>query len=325
MKKQAALRLADTRTLDRDQWLEVRKGGIGSSDAAAAVGLNPYKSRLELWLEKTGRAAANDDHQGMDDPRFWGTLLEPYVAVAYQQKTDQKVRKVNAVLQHPTFPFMLANIDREVVGSADVQILECKTAGEFGSRLWKDGVPEYVQLQVQHQLAVTGKGAADVAVLLCGQKLEVHRIERDEEVISRLVVLESQFWEYVVTDTPPPADGSESAARALRHLYQGNDTTLDFTGNAELGNTFDALADLDQEIGAKERDAERLKQTIQQAMGDASRAAFANGVVTFKRAKDGSRIDTKALAAAYPDLAARYTVTTTGSRRFLLSRQTDTT
>lgn len=325
MKKQAALRLADTRTLDRGQWLEVRKGGIGSSDAAAAVGLNPYKSQLELWLEKTGRTAANDDHQGMDDPRFWGTLLEPYVAVAYQQKTDHKVRKVNAVLQHPTFPFMLANIDREVVGSADVQILECKTAGEFGSRLWKDGVPEYVQLQVQHQLAVTDKGAADVAVLLCGQKLEVHRIERDEEVISRLVVLESQFWEYVVTDTPPPADGSESAARALRHLYQGNDTTLDFTGNAELGNTFDALADLAQEIAAKERDAERLKQAIQQAMGDASKAAFANGVVTFKRAKDGSRIDTKALAVAHPDIAARYTVTTPGSRRFLLSRQTETT
>lgn len=325
MKKQAALRLVDTRTLDRGQWLEVRKGGIGSSDAAAAVGLNPYKSQLELWLEKTGRAAANDDHQGMDDPRFWGTLLEPYVAVAYQQKTDHKVRKVNAVLQHPTFPFMLANIDREVVGNAGVQILECKTAGEFGSRLWKDGVPQYIQLQVQHQLAVTGKGAADVAVLLCGQKLEVHRIERDEEVISRLVVLESQFWEYVVTDTPPPADGSESAARALRHLYQGNDTTLDFTGNAELGNTFDALADLDQEIAVKERDAERLKQAIQQAMGDASKAAFANGVVTFKRAKDGSRIDTKALTVAHPDIAARYTVTTPGSRRFLLSRQTDTT
>jgi predicted phage-related endonuclease len=80
-------------------------------------------------MEKTGRAAANDEHQGMDAPRFWGTLLEPYVAVAYQQKTDHKVRRINAVLQHPTFPFMLANIDREVVGSPDVQILECKTAG----------------------------------------------------------------------------------------------------------------------------------------------------------------------------------------------------
>lgn len=220
---------------------------------------------------------------------------------------------------------MLANIDREVVGSPDVQILECKTAGEFGSRLWKDGVPEYVHLQVQHQLAVTGKAAADVAVLLCGQKLEIHRIERDDDVIARLMVLESHFWNHVESDTPPPADGSESAAKALRQLYRGNDTTLDLTGDMELGKTFDALAALDEDIAAKEREAERLKQAIQQAMGDASKASFANGLVTFRRSKDGSRIDTKALAADHPDLTARYTVTTSGSRRFVLSRQTPTT
>jgi putative phage-type endonuclease len=325
MKTQSALRLADTRALDREQWLEVRKRGIGSSDAAAAIGLNPYKSQLELWLEKTGRVDTSAEHQGMDDPRFWGTLLEPYVAVAYQQKTNRKVRKLNAVLQHPTLPFMLANIDREVIGSPDVQILECKTAGEFGSRLWKDGVPEYIQLQVQHQLAVTGKAAVDVAVLLCGQKLEVHRIDRDDEIIARLMVLESHFWSHVESDTPPPADGSESAARALRQLYRGNDTTLDFTGDVELGKAFDALAELEGELATKEGEAERLKQLIQQAMGDASKAVFANGVVTFKRAKDGSRVDTKKLAENHPDIAARCTVTTTGSRRFLLSRQVEST
>lgn len=324
MERRQALRLADTRSLDRSQWLEVRKGGIGSSDAAAAVGLNPYKSQLELWIEKTGRAATNDEGLGMDDPRYWGTLLEPYVAVAYQQKTERRVRKVNAVLQHPSFPFMLANIDREVVGNRDVQILECKTAGEFGSRLWKDGVPDYVQLQVQHQLAVTGKDAADVAVLLCGQQLEIHRIERDEEVIARLIVLETRFWEYVETDTPPPADGSDSAARALRHLYRGEDSSVDFTADAGANETFDQLAALNAELEAKGREAEKLKQLLQQAMGDASTAAFVNGVVTFKRAKDGARIDTKGLAAGHPDIAARYTVTTPGSRRFLLLRNNET-
>lgn len=325
MKKQSALRLVDTRALDRDQWLEVRKGGIGSSDAAAAVGLCPYKSQLELWMEKTGRTDPAAHRPGMDDPRFWGSLLEPYVAVAYQQKTDRKVRRVNAVLQHPTLPFMLANIDREVVGDPDVQILECKTAGEFGSRLWKEGVPEYVQLQVQHQLAVTGKAAADVAVLLCGQKLEVHRVERDDEVVARLVVLESRFWNYVESDTPPPADGSESAAKALRHLYRGDDATLDFTGDVQLGRKFDAFAELTDEIAAKTQAAERLKQELQQAMGDACRAAFPNGVVTFKRAKDSVRFDSKRLAADHPELFTRYTVATPGARRFLLSRQSNFT
>jgi len=57
---------------------------------------------------------------------------------------------------------MLANLDYSVVADDDVQILECKTAGEFGSRLWKEGVPDYIQCQVQHQLAVTGKRSADV-------------------------------------------------------------------------------------------------------------------------------------------------------------------
>ena len=323
MKKNAALRLVDTRTLDRQQWLTVRQGGIGSSDAAAAVGLCPYKSQLELWMEKTGRTPAEEAPPGMDDPRYWGTLLEPYVAVAYSQQTGRKVRKVNAVLQHPTFPYMLANIDREVVGSSDVQILECKTAGEWGSKRWQDGVPEYIQLQVQHQLAVTNQQAADVAVLLCGQRLEIYRIERDEEVIARLMVLEARFWQYVTTDIEPPADGSESSGHALRQLYPGGGNTLDFCENRALSDTFAELVALKDELEIRGKDAERLKQTLQQAMGDAARAVFATGEVSFKRAQDGTSLDTKRLAHDHPDLVARYTVPKPGSRRFLISANAD--
>lgn len=323
MKKNAALRLVDTRTLDRQQWLYVRQGGIGSSDAAAAVGLCPYKSQLELWMEKTGRTPAEDAPPGMDDPRYWGTLLEPYVAVAYSQQTDRKVRKVNAVLQHPTFPYMLANIDREVVGCPDVQILECKTAGEWGSKLWRDGVPEYVQLQVQHQLAVTNQKAADVAVLLCGQRLEVHRIERDEEVIARLMVLEARFWQYVTTDIEPPADGSESAGKALRQLYPGGGTTLDFCENRELSDTFAELVVLKDELEVRGKHAEQLKQALQQAMGDAARAVFATGEVSFKRAQDGTSLDTRRLTQNHPDLVAQYSVPKPGARRFLISAKAD--
>lgn len=323
MKKNAALRLVDTRTLDRQQWLSVRQGGIGSSDAAAAVGLCPYKSQLELWMEKTGRTPTEDAPPGMDDPRYWGTLLEPYVAVAYSQQTDRKVRKVNAVLQHPSCPYMLANIDREVVGCPDVQILECKTAGEWGSKLWRDGVPEYVQLQVQHQLAVTNQQAADVAVLLCGQRLEIHRIERDEEVIARLMVLEARFWQYVTTDIEPPADGSESAGKALRQLYPGGGNTLDFCENRGLSDTFAELVALKDELEVRGKHAEQLKQTLQQAMGDAARAVFATGEVSFKRAQDGTSLDTKRLAQDHPDLVAQYSVPKPGARRFLISAKAD--
>ncbi len=315
MSRSTAVRLVDTRSLEREEWLQVRKRGIGSSDAASAVGLCPYKSQLELWMEKTGRTVRSEE-PGQDNPMYWGTLLEPFVAVAYAERTERKVRRVNAVLQHPTYSFMLANIDREVVGAADVQILECKTAGEFGSRLWRDGVPEYVQLQVQHQLAVTGKQTADVAVLLCGQKLEVHRVERDEEVISRLIVLEARFWDHVTEDTPPPADGSESAAKALRSLYRGNDTSVDFTEDTELSGTFAGLVSLREEIAHMDKRAEQMRQQLEQSMGDASKAIFQEGEITYRRSKDGSGVDLKRLAEAHPDLVTEFTVERPGSRRF---------
>jgi len=281
-----ALRLIDTRRLERARWLEVRKAGIGGSDAAAAVGLNPYKSQLELWLEKTGRDAGLEkpDPKDTTAPVYWGSLLEPIVAAAYTQQTGNRVRKVNAVLQSPSVPYMLANIDREVVGAPDVQILECKTAGEFGAKLWKEGVPEYVQLQVQHQLAVTGKQAADVAVLLCGQRLVVHRILRDEELIARLIELEGRFWQYVENDTPPPADGSASAEKALRCLFpRDTGTVIDFSSDRELSAVFADLQAIRSKMAALGEEEGKLKQRLQQAMGGASKAIFETGEASWKR------------------------------------------
>jgi putative phage-type endonuclease len=315
------LRLVETKDMRREDWLEVRKSGIGASDAAAAVGLNPYQSALELWMIKTGRDAQlpKIDPDDTTEPAYWGTLLEPIVAASYTKQTGNRVRRVNAVLQHPSIPWMLANIDREIVGVPGVQILECKTAGEFGARLWREGVPEYVLLQVQHQLAVTGKLAADVAVLLCGQKLEVHRVARDDELIARLIALEAQFWQSVTSDTPPPADGSESADRALRCLYPGTGGTVDFTDDRRLSSVFADLVAVRADIENREQTEARLKQALVQSMGEADRALFETGSVSFKRSRDGNGVDLKRLLADHPELATQYAITKPGSRRFLVS------
>lgn len=323
-KPRPALRLVTTKALPRADWLAVRKQGIGSSDAAAAVGLNPYQSQLELWLIKTGRDGnlPKVDPNDEESPMYWGNVLEPIVAAHYTKRTGNRVRKINAVLQHPDpeLPWMLANIDREVIGASDVQILECKTAGINGARLWKDGVPEYVQLQVQHQLAVTGKQAADVAVLLGGQHLEIHRILRDEPLIARLVVLERQFWTYVETDTPPPADGSDSADLALRCLYpEDAGSTVDFRQDRILSTVFADLVALRQRLVDQVMLEAKFKQTLQQAMGSASRALFETGEVTWKKAKDSTGLDMAALLKDQPDLNQRYALTKPGSRRFLIS------
>lgn len=322
-KRKPALRLVSTKDMKRDEWLKVRKNGIGASDSAAAVGLNPYQSQLELWMLKTGREhlLPKVDPDDERSPMYWGSLLEPIVAAHYTKHTGNKVRRINAVLQHPDEDkeWMLANLDYTVVGATDVQILECKTAGEYGARLWRDGVPEYVQCQVQHQLAVTGKAAADVCVLICGQEIQVHRIERDDQLIERLIELERRFWHHVEVDVPPPADGSESAGAALRYLYPHDcGKTLDLTGDTHLCDAFDQLIKVREELKVAAEQEELLKQTIQQAMGEATRADFQTGFVSWKRSKDSLALNTEALMEQLPELMREFSIKRPGSRRFLV-------
>jgi putative phage-type endonuclease len=322
IKSQPALKLVKTNHLHRDEWLKIRKGGIGSSDAGAAVGLHPYKSPLELWMEKTGRDGGlpKTDPNDETSPMYWGTLLESIVASHYTKRTGNKVRRINAVLQHPTEPWMLANIDREVIGAADVQILECKTAGMNGARLWKEGVPDYVQLQVMHQLAVTGKHAADVAVLICGQELQIHRIDRDEAMIARLIDLERYFWRFVELDIAPPADGSDSADVALRCLYpQDSGQTLDLSQDSSMSAAFSDLLAIRQVLTTNVLLEAQTKQRIQQRMGEATKAVFETGDVTWKRSKDGSGLDVARLLKDQPELAQSYSLVKPGSRRFLVN------
>lgn len=334
-----AIRLINTKGLSRSEWLAVRKQGIGGSDAAAAVGLNPYQSQLELWMIKTGRFSEDSTDESdanhssaqhssatpdIESKMYWGQILEPIVAQHYTKVTGRKVRKVNAILQHADSDksWMLANIDYRVVGSDEVQLLECKTAGEYGAKLWKDGVPEYVQCQVQHQLAVTGLQAADVCVLICGQQLKIYRIERDEELINKLIELERLFWQYVQSNTTPCADGSESSGFALRCLFpQDYGQTVDFSHNTHVSSLFDSLINTRKQLSFYQQQEEFYKQLLQQNLGEASYAQFAQGSLSWKKAKDSVYLDTTALAKDHPQLCQQYQRSKVGSRRFLVSER----
>lgn len=317
-----ALKLVKTNDMTREDWLTVRRQGIGSSDAAASVGLSPYVSPLQLWMTKTGRDALfpTIDPNDESTPLYWGTLLEPIVAAHYTKRTGNRVRRVNAVLQHPDHPWMLANLDREVIGCPEVQILECKTAGIHGAKLWKDGVPEYVQLQVQHQLAVAGKQAADVAVLIGGQELQIHRIKRDEKLIANLIALEQCFWDMVLNEVAPPADGSDSADQALRCLYPNDSgATVDFSQDLGMSSVFSDLLAVRQQLDTQTQLEAQLKQRIQERMGAHAKAVFDAGSVTWKRSKDSVSLDVSRLLKDHPEYQELYAASKPGSRRFLVN------
>ena len=316
-----AKRLAKTKNMEHQEWLEVRKQGIGSSDAATACGLNPYMSMLELWLVKTGRVQQNldDESKGLA-PLYWGKQLEPLVAEYYSMHTNNKVRRVNAVLQHPDpdKSFMLANLDYAVVGSEEVQILECKTAGEHGAKLWRDGVPLYVLCQVQHQLAVTGKQAAHVCVLIGGHETKIFKVTRSESVIEHIVKAERYFWNCVQKDTPPSVDASQSAAQAIQQLYPVHVplSVEDLSQNEQANAMFDQLIKMKGSIQQEQDDFDLLKHQIQMLMKDAERATFKSGSVVWKKARDSTGLNTKALLQHQPELITQYPIVKQGTRRF---------
>jgi predicted phage-related endonuclease len=140
-----------------------------------------------------------------DEPTYWSQLLDPIVAAHYTLRTARRVRRINTVQQHPQHPWMLARITREVVDVPDVQLLEYICVGTRGVALWEKGLPNHVRINALHQLAVTGLRAVDLAVLICGQELQVHRVERDEAEIARLIRAERSFWRGVELDQAPTA------------------------------------------------------------------------------------------------------------------------
>ncbi|MFM2084312.1 MAG: hypothetical protein RLY95_1130 [Pseudomonadota bacterium] len=284
-----AIRVASTLNMSRVDWLQHRGAGIGSSDAAVAIGLSPYKSPLTLWLEKTKRKESEDISD--KDAVIWGIALEPVLAIEYAKRTGRKVRRVNSLLQHSEYSFMLANLDRETICPFNgTGILEIKTAGYHSAPQWDDGVPIAYQCQVLHQLAVTGHDWADVAVLIGGQDFRIYRIERDDAKIADLIEREQHFWSLVQNDVQPRPDGSLDASKALSWMYpKSNGQSVDWSAAGDFNLIFQDLIHTRQQKDQIESKESLLKQQIQNALGEAEVGLFADGRVSWRKSKEGSR------------------------------------
>ncbi|MCM1128212.1 MAG: YqaJ viral recombinase family protein, partial [Lachnospiraceae bacterium] len=131
-----------TAGITREAWLRMRKKGIGGSDAGAVCGLNPYISPMKVYQDKTSEEITDIDNE----PMRQGRDLEEYVAKRFMEETGLKVRRSNKMYQSREHPFMLADVDRLVVG--EDAGLECKTASAYSADKWKDGeIPAHYLIQ----------------------------------------------------------------------------------------------------------------------------------------------------------------------------------
>ena len=292
--------IAKTNNISREIWLKLRKQGIGGSDAGAICGFNSWRSAIDVYVDKTSEKIEDIDNEAMRV----GRDLEDYVAQRFMEATGKKVRRRNALLQHDKHAWMLADIDREIVG--ENALLECKTANAYSSDKWADGkIPESYELQCHHYMAVTGAEKVYIACLIMGIDFVWRVIERDEEIINDLISIEKDFWQnHVLAKRMPPPDGSESAGNAIKEMYTSSrEQTLDLSG---LAGRMARYNDIELLVGSLKMEQEMIKQEIQLQMGEADTALVGNRKVTWKPQKGRSSLDSKKLREELPDVYERY-------------------
>lgn len=278
-------------TLDmpREKWLEERRKGIGGSDAAAIMGLNPYKSPLAVYMDKTGRDVLNDTQS---EPAYWGTVLEAPIAKRFAElHPEYKVRRNNHMMFSREYPFMLADIDREIRTEDGDRIgLEIKTVGTRSARYWEnEEVPPYYICQLQHYACVTGFKRFIIVALIGGQTLVEREIPRDDDIISNLVHQEQDFWRHVVERNPVDWDGSANSWDILRSLYPKAEANKLIQLPANCADAIGQINEMNQYIesarhslGEIEKQRDSLKQTLAAALGDAERGIIGNYEVSYK-------------------------------------------
>lgn len=305
--------LANTSMMCKEDWLLLRKNGIGGSDASAILGLNPYKSILEVYMDKITPVITKEDLR-QTESQYWGTILEDVVANEFSNRTGLEVVRCNYMLQHPRYPFMIADLDR-IVTDENVG-LECKTASEYKAGDWEDGVPDYYFAQVQHYMAVTGFDGFYVAVLIGGNKFRYFYVERDEEYIEHLIKKEKEFWHHVQTKTAPEPDGSKATQEYIDNLFP-----VPVNETVNLSNDIDILLferdELQKKMKKLEKDLRKIENTVKQKMGEAEKAYTDNWRISWVTV-NSTRLNTKKLQAEHPEIYEKY-VTTSSYRRFHVS------
>lgn len=277
-----------------------RRTFIGGSDAASVLGVSPWKTPLQLYMEKIGEAGPVADNA----PMLWGRVLETPIAEEYARRTGKRVRRVNRDLRHQKFAYIVGHIDRDVVGES--RILEVKTSrsdqgwGEPGS----DDIPMHYQAQAQHYLAVTGAEACDVALLIAGSDFRIYTVPRHDELIGMLIEAENEFWDRVQRRDPPaPVNAADAAIRWVRSVSRTDKTTL------EVAAAVDKLRAVKARIKDLEVEEESLRGAILPAFTDAEALEFDGKVIATWKSQAVRRLDQKALAGAHPDIVEQFTKT----------------
>lgn len=272
--------------MGKKEWLLHRRKGIGGSDVAAILGLSPWVSPYQVWADKTGRVPIDLKSNEFE---HWGTIMEPILANEFEAQTRKKVFRQNKTFYDPKYPFLRADIDRDVAGEDG--FLEIKTAMEYKSDAWSDEqIPGPYRLQVQHYMYVLNRPYCYFAYLIGGHRFGIKRYERDEELINQIEPQLIDWWdEHIIHDEAPDPDGSQSTTDILKLIYPRSESI-----QVELPSIWNQKLhqhqDLKNNIKILAANNKRIENELRVAMKNGDTADTENYHITYRSNKNGNRM-----------------------------------
>lgn len=298
----APKRLADTKSLTREEWLAVRRSGIGGSDAAAIAGMSPWSTALDVYNDKVLGIAKQFDSSA--EQRLWiGHEIEPIMRKRFTLDIGFDVEQRHAVFQSARWPVALANIDGWLPGKE--AIWECKTTNARNAHHWEHGVPEWYACQVHHYMYVMDVRAAWVTVLIGGQEIRHYEVEYNPMLETLILDAEKIFWKMVEDKAPPKQhkdESSEAYASALKATFQSASSSQRILLPKEFEDKAESIATIQVQIAGLEETKVRLENEIKLAMGPSEIAELPSGKkITWKAQKGRNSANLSELEAHYPE------------------------
>lgn len=321
-----------------------RMTGLGGSDIGAILGMNPYRTPYQVWMEKTGRAEA----MGSSLPARWGIYAEEFVAREYSDRTGAKVQRYNAMLRHPEAP-LIGHVDRLVIPEGakvaawrkEIRTdlgLECKTVSAFAvgrdsewGQAGTDEVPRSYLLQVATYQALTGCRHWDLAAFIGNTDFRIYRFTRDADLEDYILEEASRWWrDYVIADTPPPPSSELEA----RQRWPGHAPGKAIEADQTLVDLLRSLAAAKARVKAAEAEEQAIKDQLMPCLADAEFISWHGAnLATYRANKDSKRTDWKSVAerimpyvseALRAQFLTEFTVTTPGARVLRLAKNLET-
>jgi putative phage-type endonuclease len=305
--------------IDTEAWLEGRTYGIGGSEAGIILGINPFKSRLELWNEKVTRT--RHLHPEAEIRLKLGNLLESFIAEEYSKITNRKL-DVRDQMVHPKYNFILGNIDREIIDNEKGPgVLEIKTKGAFTN--WEgEDIPIYYMAQLQHYLELYNYKWGSFAILDLGTlKINHYDVNRDDEFIDKLIKEEVAFWDLVEKKIPPEVNGSGACQEFLKEYYSVSKPemeTIDLSNSKEAKKWAAMLRDAKRNIKAFGSIELESKNHLMSIMGHVEKATGPGFSITWRAPKDREIFDVEKFKIDHPDIYKKYIKNEPQSRRFMV-------